>query len=113
MLGIFDPLAPLAARAVHRLGTGDLSGFHALLDPTVPLARRIFRAPTQHYKTGVVFLAWLNGFQDHFIMLGGAQAQRPLPDFVEIFRHADANGWLRAPELAGDRMMRVLALYGI
>ena len=69
LLGIFDPLAPAAAYAVTRLSEGDAAAFRATLDPTVPLARLIFRAPTQYYKTGVVFLAWLNGFQDHFIML--------------------------------------------
>jgi hypothetical protein len=113
LLGIFDPLAPAAAYAVERLGEGDKAGFRATLDPTVPLARLIFRAPTQYYKTGVVFLAWLNGFQDHFIMLNGAQAMRPLPYFVELFRHADQCGLLRDPELAVERMKKLLALYGV
>ena len=112
LLGIFDPLAPAAAYAVSRLGEGDRAGFRATLDPTVPLARLIFRTPTQYYKTGVVFLAWLNGFQDHFIMLGGDQAMRPLPYFVELFRLADGCGLLRNPELAVARMKRLLALYG-
>ena len=112
LLGIFDPLAPAAAYAVGRLGEGDRAGFRATLDPTVPLARLIFRAPTQYYKTGVVFLAWLNGFQDHFVMLNGAQAMRPLPYFVEVFRLADQCGLLRDPELAVERMKRLLALYG-
>ncbi|MBZ7926614.1 dihydrodipicolinate synthase family protein [Ensifer adhaerens] len=112
LLGIFDPLAPAAAYAVERLGEGDRAGFRATLDPTVPLARLIFRAPTQYYKTGVVFLAWLNGFQDHFVMLNGAQAMRPLPYFVEVFRLADQCGLLRKPELAIERMKKLLALYG-
>lgn len=112
LLGIFDPLAAAAAHAVGRLGAGDAAGFRATLDPTLPLARLIFRAPTQFYKTGVVFLAWLNGFQDHFIMLGGAQAMRPLPYFTEAFRLADGCGVLRDPELAVARMKRLLALYG-
>lgn len=112
LLGIFDPLAPAAAHAVDLLGRGDTAGFRATLDPTVPLARLIFRAPTQYYKTGVVFLAWLNGFQDHFIMLNGAQAMRPLPYFTEIFRLADGCGLLRDPELAVKRMKHLLALYG-
>jgi hypothetical protein len=112
LLGIFDPLAPAAAYAVARLGAGDRAGFRATLDPTVPLARLIFRAPTQYYKTGVVFLAWLNGFQDHFIMLNGAQAMRPLPYFTELFRLADGCGVLRDPDMAVVRMKRLLALYG-
>ncbi|SDN36285.1 dihydrodipicolinate synthase family protein [Ensifer sp. YR511] len=113
LLGIFDPLAPAAAFAVKSLGDGDTSAFRATLDPTVPLARLIFRAPTQYYKTGVVFLAWLNGFQDHFVMLNGAQAMRPLPYFAEVFRLADACGLLREPELAVNRMKQLLALYGV
>jgi Protein of unknown function (DUF993) len=112
LLGIFDPLAPAAAHAVGLLGQGDVAGFRRVLDPTVPLARLIFRAPTQFYKTGVVFLAWLNGFQDHFIMLNGAQAMRPLPYFTEVFRLADQAGLLRQPDLAADRMKKLLALYG-
>ena len=113
LLGIFDPLAPAAAHAVNLLGQGDATGFRATLDPTVPLARLIFRAPTQYYKTGVVFLAWLNGFQEHFVMLNGAQAMRPLPYFTEVFRLADGCGLLRDPELAVARMKRLLALYGV
>jgi hypothetical protein len=113
LLGIFDPLAPAAAHAVGLLGQGDVAGFRSVMDPTVPLARLIFRAPTQHYKTGVVFLAWLNGFQDHFIMLNGAQAMRPLPYFTEVFRLADQVGLLRDPDLAVGRMKSLLALYGV
>lgn len=112
LLGIFDPLAPAAAYAVSRLAEGDRAGFRATLDPTVPLARTIFRAPTQYYKTGVVFLAWLNGFQDHFIMLNGHQAMRPLPYFTEVFRQSDACGLLRDPELAVSRMKSLLRFYG-
>lgn len=112
LLGIFDPLAPAAAYAVERLGDGDKAGFRATLDPTVPLAHLIFRAPTQYYKTGVVFLAWLNGFQDHFVMLNGAQAMRPLPYFVEVFRQADQCGLLRDPNRAVERMKKLLAVYG-
>lgn len=113
LLGIFDPLAVAAAKAINQLQAGDVAGFRGTLDPTVPLSRLIFRAPTQYYKTGVVFLAWLNGFQDHFVMLGGAQAARPLPDFVEIFKMADGCGLLRDPDMAVNRMKRLLAVYGV
>lgn len=113
LLGIFDPLAVAAAHAVNQLGQGDVAGFRATLDPTVPLARLIFRAPTQYYKTGVVFLAWLNGFQNHFVMLNGAQAMRSLPYFTEVFRLADGCGLLRDPDMAVTRMKRLLALHGV
>lgn len=113
LLGIFDPLATAVGQALTHLGNGDRDGFHATLDPTVPLARLIFRAPTQYYKTGVIFLAWLNGHQDHFVMLGGAQAMRPLPYFVECFKLADQCGLLENPELAVARMKRLLGVYGV
>jgi hypothetical protein len=86
--------------------------FDRLLAPTVPLSQLIFRAPTQYYKTGVVFLAYLNGYQDHFVMLGGAQSMLPLPYFTGVFKLADEAGLLRDPELAAERMRRFLALYG-
>lgn len=113
LLGIFDPLAVAVGKAIGQLGNGDVAGFRATLDPTVPLAREIFRTPTQYYKTGVVFLAWLNGHQDHFVMLGGTQSMRPLPHFVDCFRMADQTGLLADPDLAIVRMKRLLGLYGI
>ncbi|MEX3007789.1 dihydrodipicolinate synthase family protein [Hoeflea sp. TYP-13] len=113
LLGVFDPLASHAALAVSRLSQGDNGGFRSVLDPTVPLARHIFRTPTQYYKTGVVFLAWLNGFQDHFVMLGGAQAMRSLPYFVDAFKFADQCGLFRDPDLAAGRMQTLLDLYGV
>src|SRR6185295_14466479 len=76
LLGIFDGIAPAAAAALGRLAAGDEAGFHAILAPTVPLSRHIFRAPTRFYKTGIVFLAYLNGHQDHFTMVGGQQSAR-------------------------------------
>lgn len=113
LLGIFDPLAPAAAYAVSKLSEGDTKTFRATLDPTVPLARHIFRPPTQYYKTGVVFLAWLNGFQDHFVMLNGAQSTRSLPYFTECFKMADTCGLLRDPDLAVARMGHMMKLYGV
>lgn len=113
LLGIFDPLAVLVGKAVGQLGDGDAAGFRTALDPTVSLARLIFRAPTQYYKTGVVFLAWLNGHQDHFVMLGGAQAMRPLPYFTQVFKLADQNGLLANPDLAVSRMRHLLGTYGV
>jgi hypothetical protein len=112
LLGIFDAIAPAASAALTRLGAGDVEGFHAILAPTVPLSRHIFQAPTRFYKTGVVFLAYLNGLQDHFMMLGGQQSARSLVHLAELFRLADACGCLRDPDLAATRMARVLALGG-
>jgi len=113
LLGIFDPIAVHAAHAVQKLTAGDAAGFRGALDPTVPLARHVFRAPTQYYKTGVVFLAWLNGHQDHFTMIGGAEAMRALPHFTECFKLADACGALARPDLAVERMGSLLRVYGV
>ncbi len=113
LLGIFDAIAPAASLALEKLASGNHASYDKILAPTVPLSRLIFRAPTQYYKTGVVFLAWLNGFQDHFIMAGGAQSMRPLSHFAEILRLADQAGLLSDPDLAVKRMHRLLALHGI
>jgi hypothetical protein len=112
LLGIFAAIAPAAAAALAALARGDTKKFHKLLGPTVPLSRLIFQAPTQYYKTGIVFLAWLNGHQDHFIMVGGAQSARPLSYFTETFKLADQAGLLGDPDLALKRMKTLLALYG-
>jgi hypothetical protein len=113
LLGIFDPIAPAAAAALARLADGDRAGYHAILDPTVPLSRTIFEAPTQFYKAGIVFLAWLNGFQDHFSMVGGMQASRGILHYAEVFRGADQARLLRDPDRAAHRMATLCALHGI
>jgi hypothetical protein len=112
LLGIFDAIAPAASAALVAQAKGDLATYDALMEPTVPLSRLIFRAPTQYYKTGIVFLAWLNGFQDHFVMVNGAQAMRPLQYFVDVFKLADQARLLRDPELAAARMKTLLELHG-
>jgi hypothetical protein len=113
LLGIFDAIAPAASAALAKLAAGDEAGFHAILAPTVPLSRHIFKAPTRFYKTGVVFLAYLNGLQDHFVMLGGQQSARSLVHLAELFRLADMAGVLRDPDLATLRMRQVLAIGGV
>jgi Protein of unknown function (DUF993) len=113
LLGIFDAIAPAASLALGRLAAGDSAGFRQLLAPTVPLSRHIFKAPTRFYKTGIVFLAYLNGLQNHFHMIGGQQSSRSLQHFAELFRLADAARVLRNPELAAERMGAVMALGGI
>jgi hypothetical protein len=113
LLGIFDPIAPAAAAALQRLAAGDGEGYHAILDPTVALSRKIFEAPTQFYKAGVVFLAWLNGFQDHFRMIGGMDAARGILHYAEVFRLADKARLLVDPELAAARMRQLAAVNGV
>ncbi len=113
LLGIFDPIAPAVGGALAALEMGSVDEFHAILAPTVPLSRHIFQAPTRFYKTGVVFMAWLNGHQDHFTMVGGQQSARSLQHFAELFRLADRASLLRDPDLATARMRTLLALHGV
>ncbi|MQY16484.1 hypothetical protein SRB5_66830 [Streptomyces sp. RB5] len=113
LLGIFDPLGPLAAEAVRVLDTGDAAGFRKVLDPTVELSRHLFEAPTRFYKTGVVFLAWLAGHQSHFTMVGGLQSARSLPHLAKAYELADRIGLFPDPALAEHRMGSLLDVYGV
>jgi len=113
LLGIFDAIAPAAAAALGALTRGDEKTFHEILAPTVPLSRHIFKAPTRFYKTGVVFMAYLNGLQDHFVMVGGQESARSALHLAELFRLADAAGLLRDPDEAAARMRTIMAARGI
>jgi hypothetical protein len=113
LLGIFDAIAPAASAALVALDAGDLDAYECVLAPTLPLSRHIFRPPTPYYKTGIVFLAYLNGHQAHFQMVGGLESGRSVVHLSELFVLADQAGLLRDPELAVARMRRKLALAGI
>jgi Protein of unknown function (DUF993) len=113
LLGIFDAIAPAASAGLARLATGDLQGFHGILEPTVPLSRHIFKSPTRFYKTGVVFLAWLNGLQDHFLMIGGQESARSLLHLAELFRLADKARVLHDPDMAAARLRKLLGVHGL
>lgn len=111
LLGIFDAVAPQASSALAALAAGDNARFRAIIEPTVPLSRKIFEAPTQYYKAGVVFLAWLNGHQNHFTMPAGMQSARGISHYADIFRLADQANVLDQPDLAISRMKQLLAIY--
>jgi Protein of unknown function (DUF993) len=113
LLGIFDAIAPAASYALARLAASDTRGFHDVLGPTVPLSRHIFKSPTRFYKTGIVFMAYLNGHQDHFTMVGGQESARSTLHLAELFKLADQAGLLANPELATRRMKAVLAVRGV
>lgn len=113
LLGAFDAIAPAASAALLALDGGDRAAFDSILAPTLPLARHVFKAPTFYYKTGIVFLAYLNGHQDHFRMVGGLESGRSIVHLSELFVLADRAGLLRDPDLAVDRMRRTLALAGV
>ena len=113
LLGIFDVIAPAASAALHALDAGDVSRYSTILAPTLPLSRHVFSAPTRFYKTGVVFAAYLNGHQSHFRMVGGLESARPVLHLAEQFVLMDRAGLLRDPDLAAERMRRVLAVAGV
>jgi hypothetical protein len=113
LLGIFDAIAPAAAAALRALDKGNTVRYDEILAPTVPLSRHIFKAPTRFYKTGVVFLAFLNGHQNHFRMVGGLESARSIVHLSELFMLADRAGLISDPERATERMRRVLTLSGI
>lgn len=113
LLGILDPIAPVAAAAFQALDRGDVDAYRSLLEPTVPLSRHLFSEPTYHYKTGIVFLAYLNGFQGHFRMVSGAESARSLPHLARLLVLADDAGLISRPDLAEHRMSLILELAGI
>jgi hypothetical protein len=113
LLGIFDAIAPAASQALASLSRGADNEFFDVLEPTVALSRHIFKAPTRFYKTGVVFLAYLNGLQDHFTMIGGQESTRSTLHFAELFRLADKAHVLSDPDLAAARMKTFLAIRGM
>ena len=113
LLGIFDAIAPAASAALTALAEGKLDTFHAILGPTAPLSRHIFMEPTRYYKTGVVFMAWLNDHQSHFSMIGGQQSTRSAQHLAELFRLADEAHLLEHPELAVHRMKNLMAIHGV
>lgn len=113
LLGIFDAIAPAAAAALHALDRDDFETYHSILDKTIPLSRHIFQTPTYAYKTGVVFMSYLNGHQDHFRMIAGAEGQRSVIHLADLFVLADKAGLLRDPDIAIDRMKNVLVQAGV
>jgi hypothetical protein len=113
LLGVFDPLAPIAAAALAALDRDDLPGYRKLFTPTVPLARQLFAEPTFYYKTGIVFLAWLAGHQSHFTLVSGLHSARSLPHLARLFVLADEVGLFPDADLAADRMGTVLRLAGV
>ncbi|MBI3528440.1 MAG: dihydrodipicolinate synthase family protein [Betaproteobacteria bacterium] len=111
LLGIFDPIAQVAAAALARLASRDAEGYKSIIAPTIPLSREIFRAPTRHYKAGVIFIAWLNGHQSHFVAAGGLQSARSVRHYAKVFELADRCGALIDPELAVSRMRSFLRVH--
>jgi hypothetical protein len=113
LLGVFAAIAPPAAAALRALDAGDLDTYDRIMEPTVPLGRHIFGAPTYYYKTGIVFLNWLAGRQDHLVMVGGLQSGRSPRHLIELFRLADAAGVLPDADLAAHRARAWLTTVGV
>ena len=112
LLGAFAAITAPAAAALHALDAGDLAGYDAAIGPAIPLSRAIFEPPTFHYKAGVAFLAWLNGFQPQFTMLDGLHRRRPAEHLIRVFELAARARALADPALAVGRMTELLAALG-
>lgn len=113
LLGILDPIAPIASQAFAALDRGDRENFRTIMDSTIPFAVKMFEPPAARYKTGTVFLAWLSGFQDHYRQVTGREGQRSVQHLTDLFIGADQLGLLPDPELAAHRMRLVLASAGL
>jgi hypothetical protein len=113
LLGVLGPIAPAATTAFQALDRGDHAGYRSALEPTLPLARHMFSEPTFDYKTGIVFLAYLNGLQNHFRMVEGAESARSLPHLAKVLVLADRAGLISDPDMAARRMKPLLELGGV
>ncbi|GAA1055184.1 hypothetical protein GCM10017608_20360 [Agromyces luteolus] len=113
LLGAFAALAPNASAAIQSLDRDDVDEYRRILGPTEELSRQVFAAPTYYYKTGVAFLAWLNGHQPAFQMVGGLHAARSLPHLSRIVELANGSGALERPELAAARWHELLTINGV
>jgi hypothetical protein len=113
LLGIFAVIAPPAAAALFALDRGHPDRYREIMDATVPLARRVFWPPTQYYKTGVVFLSWLAGHQDHFVMVGGLQSARSAAHCARLLELADGIGLFPDAELAAARARAYFTVCGV
>lgn len=113
LLGAFAAMAPNASAAIQALDSNHVKEYERILAPTEILARQIFSTPTPYYKTGIAFLAWLNGHQQSFQMIGGLHSARSLPHLSEIIRLANAAHALEKPDLAATRWGMMLSLNGV
>jgi len=113
LLGAFAAIAPAASAALSALDAGDIDGYRREMTPTLPLSRHIFATPTYYYKTGIAFLAWLNGHQDGFVMVGGLQSARSILHLARVFELANEAQLLTEPDLAAHRLGQLFATAGL
>lgn len=113
LLGAFAAIAPAASAALSALDGYDIERYRREMAPTLPLSRHIFATPTYYYKTGIAFLAWLNGHQDGFMMVGGLQSARSIPHLARVFELANEAQLLIDPELATHRLGLLFGTAGV
>lgn len=113
LLGAFSAVPRFASAALKKLDAADAAGFKELMDQTIPLSRLVFEAPTQYYKVGIVWLAYLNGQQDHFRMIGGLETGRSLEHLGRIYEEANSIGLFANPELTAERAAAYFKMQGL
>lgn len=112
LLGVFAAIFPAASAALQELDRHNAGEAHRILESTRDLGRHLFAGPTMYYKTGIAFLAWLNGFQPGFSMVGGLHSGRSVPHLAQAYRLADEAGLILDPDGATDRLRRFLEVHG-
>ncbi|MFM1873145.1 MAG: hypothetical protein RL398_2567 [Planctomycetota bacterium] len=93
LLGILDAIARPTQLALGELQRGDVAAFDRRMTACEALGVHVFGAPTQHYKAGLAFLAWLNGLQDTFMLVNREERARDKAHYLrcaELARAADA-----------------------
>jgi hypothetical protein len=113
LLGAFAAIAPAASAALSALDAGDIDRYRQEMAPTLSLSRHVFATPTYYYKTGIAFLAWLNGHQDGFVMVGGLQSARSILHLARVFELANEARLLTNPDLAAHRLGQLFATAGL
>jgi len=85
LLGILDGIARPAGLAFRFLAHGQKKRFLEIMQPCEALSRAIFETPTQHYKAGLAWLAWLDGRQPNSELPFAAHTRRNPMHFERIF----------------------------
>ena len=108
LLGIFDAIARPASIALQFLARGERSPYFTIMNAAEALSRVVFSEPTRFYKSGLAFLAWLDGRQDNRMLIQHEENARPVSYYAEVAQLASDAGVLRDAALAAERFEQFL-----